>query len=80
MSTVDKLNSLLHATATSKADVARFMGLAPRSMWNRFHVGYFTADDLIIFAEVTGSKLLYELPDGQRIEFDSSDIRRKLKK
>lgn len=56
------------------------MGLAPRSMWNRFHVGYFTADDLIIFAEVTGSKLLYELPDGQRIEFDASDIRRKLKK
>ena len=80
MSTADKLNDLLRSTDTSKADVARFMGLSPRSMWNRFHVGYFTADDLIIFAEVTGSKLLYELPDGQRIEFDASDIRRKLKK
>lgn len=80
MSAADKLNSLLRATNTSKADIARYIGIAPQSMWNRFQIGHFTADDLIIFAEVTGSKLLYELPDGQRIEFDASDIRKRLKK
>lgn len=80
MSITDRLNLLLRLTGTSKTDIARFIGLAPRSIWNRFHVGYFTADDLIILAEATGSKLLYELPDGQRIEFEASDIRRKLRK
>jgi hypothetical protein len=73
----DKMKALLKLTGKREVELAAEYGISPQGMHNKFSRGSFSMEDAIKIGAVTGATLSYTLPDGQRITFDSSDIREK---
>jgi len=71
-----KIKALLAMAGKRNTELARYLGIFPQSLQNKFNRGSFSADDLIKIAEFTGAELLIQLGD-DRIVLDSSCIRDK---
>lgn len=69
-----KLKTLLMMSNKKQTELANYLGISAQSMWNKFHRGAYTADDLIKIAEFTGATLAFEL-NNERIVLDVSCLR-----
>lgn len=75
MSVKNKLNDALTHSRTTKKKAAECFGITPVAMRNKFVRDGFSAEDLIMFADIVGAKMYFEFDDGLKIPFNLSDIR-----
>lgn len=75
---INKIVSLLARYGYNRTNYAEFMGMSKSSLGNKIKRGSWTAADLILLAEMTGTKLVI-LDDSNRIliEFEKDDITKK---
>lgn len=69
-----KIKALLRIAGKKNVELARYLGIFPQSLQNKFNRGSFSADDLIRIADFTGSELSFQLGD-DKIVLDRSCIR-----
>ena len=71
MSITSSVRALLEIRGKRQVDLLPVFGLAnPQSLSNKFRGERWSAADLVKVAEVTGCKLAFILPDGERIVID----------
>lgn len=75
MSVSDKVKAAIYLSGKSKTELAKYLGISIQSLSNKLSRGSFSAEDLIKIADFTGSKLLFEFTDNQKITLSKKDIR-----
>lgn len=73
-----KIKALMQIAGVRNVDLARYYGILPQSLQNKFMRGSFSADDLIKIADFCGAELSFQLGD-DKIVLDASCIRDKEK-
>lgn len=74
MSVSDKVKCVLTLCGKKQLELAEYFGMSKQTMSNKMARESWSAADLAKVAAFTGSKLFFEMPDGQRISIDSGDI------
>lgn len=69
-----KIKALLAMSNKKNVELARYLGVLPQSLQNKFNRGSFSAEDLIRIADFCGAELVLLLGD-DRIVLDKSCIR-----
>lgn len=72
----DKLKAALRLAGKKEIELAQAYGISPQGMHNKFSRGSFSMEDGIKIADFCGAELCFLLPDGHKIVFDASDIRK----
>lgn len=72
----DKIKALLKLTGKREVELAEYYGMSAQGMHNKISRGSFSSDDLIKISDFVGAELAYTLPGGQKITFDTKDIRK----
>lgn len=75
MNISDKIKILLKYKGLKQKDLAPHFGMSEAAIRNKFARGSFSADDLILIAEIAGAPLGFEVGSGTRVTFDKGDIR-----
>ena len=75
MSITDKVQAAIILSGKSKAELAKYLGISRQSLSNKFSRGSFSAEDLIKIADFTGSTLLFEFEESQKIKLLKEDMR-----
>ncbi len=75
MSVSDKIKAAINLSGKSKTELANYLGMSIQSLSNKLSRGSFSAEDLIKIADFTGSTLLFEFEENQRIKLLKEDIR-----
>ena len=70
----DKIKALLALKGKKNVELAKYLGISPQSLRNKFARGSYSAEDLIKIADFLGCNLLFEI-DNQRFVLDMNDIR-----
>ena len=58
-----KIKALLAMAGKKNVELARYLGIFPQSLQNKFNRGSFSADDLIKIADFCGAELVYLVGD-----------------
>ena len=75
MSVTDKVRAAITISGKSKTGLAEHLGISSQSLSNKLSRGSFSAEDLIKIADYTGSTLLFEFEENQKIKLLKEDIR-----
>ncbi len=75
MSVTDKVRAALNLSGKSNTELAAYLGISTQSLSNKLSRGSFSAEDLIKIADFTGSTLLFEFEENQKIKLLKEDIR-----
>ncbi len=75
MSVTDKIRATINLSGKSKAELAAYLNISNQSLSNKLSRGSFSAEDLIKIADFTGSTLLFEFKEDQKIKLLKEDIR-----
>lgn len=76
MSITDKVKAAMTMKGKKNGELAEYLGITSQSLSNKFNRGSFSAEDLIKIAEFTGSKLLLEFDNNNKISFGVEDLRK----
>lgn len=74
MSITDKVKAAINLSGKSKTELARYLNISNQSLSNKLSRGSFSAEDLIKIADFTGSTLLFEFEENQKIKLFKDDI------
>lgn len=74
MSITDKVKAAINLSGKSKTQLARYLNISNQSLSNKLSRGSFSAEDLIKIADFTGSTLLFEFEENQKIKLFKDDI------
>ncbi|MFG6366857.1 MAG: helix-turn-helix domain containing protein [Lachnospiraceae bacterium] len=75
MSITDKVRAAINLSGKSKTELAEYLNMSNQSLSNKLSRGSFSAEDLIKIADFTGSTLLFEFEENQKIKLLKEDIR-----
>lgn len=75
MSITDKVRAAINLSGKSKTELAEYLNISNQSLSNKLSRGSFSAEDLIKIADFTGSTLLFEFEENQKIKLLKEDIR-----
>lgn len=75
MSITDKVRAAINLSGKSKTELAEYLNMSNQSLSNKLSRGSFSAEDLIKIADFTGSTLLFEFEESQKIKLLKEDIR-----
>lgn len=75
MSVTEKVKAALALKGKKNKDLAEVYGMSDQSIRNKLTRGSFSAEDLILAADLVGGRLLIEV-DGTQIPFTLDDIRK----
>lgn len=73
MRMTDAVLTALSAGSKSQGDLADAQGVSRQAVSNKIARGTWSGKELLDVAKLTGSKLMYEFPDGTRIVIDDPD-------
>lgn len=76
MPITDKVKAAMTMKGKKNNELAEYLGITSQSLSNKFNRGSFSAEDLIKIADFTGSKLLFEFDENNKISFEVEDIRK----
>lgn len=74
MSVSDKIKCVLTLCGKKQLELAEYYGMSKQTMSNKMARESWSAADLAKVADFTGSKLYFEMSDGQKISIDLNDI------
>ena len=63
----DAIKTALTAIGKAQSDFAEYQGISKQAINNKMARGTWAGKDLLDVANMTGSKLLFEFPDGSKI-------------
>lgn len=75
MSVTDKVRAAINISGKSNTELAAYLGISNQSLSNKLSRGSFSAEDLIKIADFSGSTLLFEFAENQKIKLLKEDIR-----
>ncbi|NSJ39385.1 bacteriophage CI repressor [Enterocloster clostridioformis] len=75
MSVTDKVRAAINLSGKSNTELAAYLGISNQSLSNKLSRGSFSAEDLIKIADFSGSTLLFEFAENQKIKLLKEDIR-----
>lgn len=75
MSVTDKVRAAINLSGKSNTELAAYLGISNQSLSNKLRRGSFSAEDLIKIADFSGSTLLFEFAENQKIKLLKEDIR-----
>ena len=75
MSITDKVRAAINLSGKSNTELAAYLGISNQSLSNKLSRGSFSAEDLIKIADFSGSTLLFEFAENQKIKLLKEDIR-----
>ena len=73
MRMTDAVLTALSAGGKSQADLAEAQAVSKQAISNKISRGTWSGKELLDVAKLTGSKLIFEFPDGSRIVIDDPD-------
>ena len=74
MSITNKVRAAINLSGKSKTELANYLNTSSQSLSNKLSRGSFSAADLIKIADFTGSTLLFEFEENQKIKLGIEDI------
>ena len=75
MQITNKVKGLLQIRGKKNVELASYLGITVQSLANKFNRGSFSAADLIKIADFLDCELSFILPDNQRIQPTTDDLR-----
>lgn len=75
MAVTQKVKALLSIKGKKNIELAKYLGMSPQSLQNKLNRGSFSAEDLIKIADFTGTSLVFEVSNNQKIVLENTDIR-----
>lgn len=70
MRMTDAVLTALSAGGKSQGDLAEFQDVSKQAISNKISRGTWSGKELLDVAKLTGSRLMFEFPDGSRIVID----------